>query len=83
MIPGLERSPGEGIGNPLQYSCLGKSHGQRRLAGYSVHQRVRHDLVTKEQHNPDFGDQSSDYGAEGLEKNSRKDQSIGLLPTEN
>ena len=22
-IPGLERSRGEGIGNPLQYSCLG------------------------------------------------------------
>ena len=22
-IPGLERSPGEGSGNPLQYSCLG------------------------------------------------------------
>ena len=22
MIPGLERSPGEGHGNPLQYSCL-------------------------------------------------------------
>ena len=22
-IPGLGRSPGEGIGNPLQYSCLG------------------------------------------------------------
>ena len=21
-IPGLERSPGEGLGNPLQYSCL-------------------------------------------------------------
>ena len=21
-IPGLERSPGEGYGNPLQYSCL-------------------------------------------------------------
>ena len=21
-IPGLERSPGKGIGNPLQYSCL-------------------------------------------------------------
>ena len=21
-IPGLERSPGEGKGNPLQYSCL-------------------------------------------------------------
>ena len=22
-IPGLERSPGEGNGSPLQYSCLG------------------------------------------------------------
>ena len=34
-IPGSGRSPGEGNGNPLQYSCLGKSHGQRSLAGYS------------------------------------------------
>ena len=24
-IPGLRRSPGEGIGNPLQYSCLENS----------------------------------------------------------
>ena len=24
-IPGLERFPGEGNGNPLQYSCLGNS----------------------------------------------------------
>ena len=23
LLPGLERSPGEGNGNPLQYSCLG------------------------------------------------------------
>ena len=23
LIPGLVRSPGEGNGNPLQYSCLG------------------------------------------------------------
>ena len=23
LIPGMERSPGEGNGNPLQYSCLG------------------------------------------------------------
>ena len=22
LVPGLERSPGEGRGNPLQYSCL-------------------------------------------------------------
>ena len=34
-IYGLERSPGEGKGNPLQYSCLAESHGQRNLAGYS------------------------------------------------
>ena len=34
-IPGSRRSPGGGNGNPLQYSCLGKSHGQRSLAGYS------------------------------------------------
>ena len=24
LTPGLGRSPGEGNGNPLQYSCLGK-----------------------------------------------------------
>ena len=26
-FPGSGRSPGGGNGNPLQYSCLGKSHG--------------------------------------------------------
>ena len=35
LIPGLGRSSGEGKGNPLQYSCLEKSYGQRSLAGYS------------------------------------------------
>ena len=35
LIPGLERSPGERHGNPLQYSCLANSHEQRSLAGYS------------------------------------------------
>ena len=34
-IPGSGRSPGGGHGNPLQYSCLEKPHGQRSLAGYS------------------------------------------------
>jgi len=33
-IAGLERSPQEGNGNPLSF-LAGKSHGQRRLAGYS------------------------------------------------
>ena len=35
LIPTSGKSPGEGHGNPLQYSCLEKSHGQRSLAGYS------------------------------------------------
>ena len=35
LIPGLGRSPGGGNGNPLQYFCLKKSHGQRSLVGYS------------------------------------------------
>ena len=34
-IPGSEQSPWGGHGNPLQYSCLEKFHGQRNLAGYS------------------------------------------------
>ena len=34
-IPGSGRSPGEGNGNPLPYSCLENSHGQRSLADYS------------------------------------------------
>ena len=28
LVPGSGRSPGEGNGNPLQYSCQEKSHGQ-------------------------------------------------------
>ena len=32
---GQEDSPGEGNGNPLQYSCLGNPHGQRSLMGHS------------------------------------------------
>ena len=34
-ITGLERSPGKGNDNPLQYSCLENPHGQRSLVGYS------------------------------------------------
>ena len=34
-IPGSGRSQGEGNGNPLQYSCLEKSHGSMSLEGYS------------------------------------------------
>ena len=35
LIPWSERSPGEGNGYPLWYSCLEKFHGQRNLEGYS------------------------------------------------
>ena len=35
LIPEPRRFPGEGNGNPLQYSCPGKSRGQRSLKGYS------------------------------------------------
>ena len=35
LIRGLERSPGRGHGNPLQYSHLENLHGQRSLVGYS------------------------------------------------
>ena len=34
-IPGLGRSPGEGRGSPLQYSCLENPHGQRSMGCYS------------------------------------------------
>ena len=34
-IPELERSPGRGHDNPLQYSCLENPHGQRSLEEYS------------------------------------------------
>ena len=44
-IPGCERSPGGGHGNPFQYSCLENPHGQKSLAGCSPWglKRVRHD----------------------------------------
>ena len=35
LIPGSGRFAGEGNGNPLQYSCLEKIHGQKNLVGYS------------------------------------------------
>ena len=35
LMPGLERSPGGGHGNPLQYSGLENPHGQRSLVNYS------------------------------------------------
>ena len=49
-IPGSGRSPGEGHGNPLQYSCLGNpmDRGAWQATVYRV-PRVRHNLATKQQ----------------------------------
>jgi len=34
LITGSGKFPGEGNGNTLQYSYLGKAHGERSLVGY-------------------------------------------------
>ena len=48
LIPGSGRSPGEGNGNPLQYSCLenpmDKGAWQSTVHGVA---RVGHDIATK------------------------------------
>ena len=46
-IPGSGRSPGEGNGNTLQHSCLGKSHGQRRLVCYSPQGHKESDMTER------------------------------------
>ena len=48
LIPGSGRSPGEGNGNPLQYSCL-ENPIDRGAWQATVHgvTKARHDLVTK------------------------------------
>ena len=48
VIPGSERFPGEGNGNPLQYFCLGNPMDRGAWQG-TIHgfTRGRHDLVTK------------------------------------
>ena len=50
---GWEDSPGEGNGNPLQYSCLENPMDRGALQA-TVHEvsRVGHDLVTKPRQNP-------------------------------
>ena len=48
LIPGLGRSPGEGNGSPLQYSCLENpmDGGGWRATVHGV-ARIGHDLATK------------------------------------
>ena len=50
LIPGSGRSPGEGNGNPLQYSCLENSWTEEPGGLQSMGlQRVAYDLATKQQ----------------------------------
>ena len=44
-IPGSGRSPGEGNGNPLQYSCLENPMDKGSLVGYSPQGRRESDLT--------------------------------------
>ena len=53
LIPGLRRSPGEGNGNPLQYSFLGKSHGQRSLVGYGLWGHKESGMTKASEHKQD------------------------------
>ena len=49
-IPGSERFPGEGNGNPLQYSCEGNPGAEEPGGLQSMgSQRVGHNLGTKQQ----------------------------------
>ena len=52
VIPGSGRFPGDGNGNPVQYSCLENPMDRRVGDNPWAHKRVRHDLATKqkEQH---------------------------------
>ena len=47
-FPGSERSPGEGNGTPLQYSCLGNPMDRGAYSPWSC-KRVGQDLATKQQ----------------------------------
>ena len=50
LIPGLGKSPGEGNGNTLQYSCLENSMNReaRWTTVYGGCRRIRHNLTTKQ-----------------------------------
>ena len=51
-IPGSRRSPEEGNGNPLQYSCLGNPMDRRayRAGVYRVTKKIRRNWVTEHSH---------------------------------
>ena len=46
LIPGLERSPGEGDGKPLQYSCL-ENPMDRGAWQAIIHEVTESDMIEK------------------------------------
>ena len=65
-IPESGISPGEGNGNPLQYSCLGNlmDKGDWQATVHGVSKRVRYDLGTKPTNNTNKsrnGDDNTSY----------------------
>ena len=54
LISELGRSPGEGNGNPLQYSCLENPNGQRSLSGYSPWGCKESDIAERLTHRLNF-----------------------------
>ena len=53
LIPGLGRSPGEGNGNPLQYSCLGNTmdRGAWRAAVHEFAKSWKHLQLNNDKNN--------------------------------
>ena len=62
LIPGLERSPGGGHGNPLQYSCLENSVNRgawratvHRIAELDMTEQSTHETLSKKSRTAHLG----------------------------
>ena len=77
MIPGSERSPGEGNGNPPQYSCLRipwtEEPGGLQSMGL---QRLGHDIATTQQQRVNKSEVVIGYTAQRREK--PKPRAVGV-----
>ena len=77
-IPGSGRSLAGGNSNPLQYSCLENSHGQRSLVGYSPWRCQRSDTTACQCMHTHTHTQTK----EGPQPNMSGDLIGGILETE-
>ena len=75
-IPWSGRSPGEGNGNPLQFSCLENSPGQRSLAGYTP---WGHKELDTTKHTPTMGAETAKE-TEKLKRQAQNRQGAGTRP---